>query len=94
MIGYTLTYEVYGLCTVHARISCATGPFGLHDRFHESPRPCQHARVHTLPIRGACGKQRSVVYELDTPPVLYCHNTLRKEERTYLLEYWLVLASR
>ena len=51
-----------GLSTRQARISFGTGPFGLHDSFHESSRPCSRTPAPTLAERGACGKQAAMMY--------------------------------
>ena len=84
---------IHSLRTRQARISWSTGPFGLHDSFYESPRPCQHTSTHTLPVRGACGKQEAVMYiSLNTPSVVHWHTQRKQEMRTYLLEYCLVWA--
>ena len=55
-----------------ARISRRAGPFGLHDRFHESPRLCPRAPVSYRHVLGPCGNRAAVVHlMLSTPPVVY-----------------------
>ena len=72
-------HNIHGLRTSQVRISSSTGPFGLHDSFHESPRPRQHKFAHTLPLRRVCGKQKAVVYvSSQTPPVLYRHTCAKR----------------
>ena len=86
--GNTLTCTA---CMRQARISRRTGPFGLHDRFHEK------ANTHML-LRcpdDVCTANKSAAFyiSLNTPQVLY-RQTLRKDVRTYLLAYWPVWGPR
>ena len=47
--------------TWQARIFMTTGPFRLHDKFLDDPKPGQYTPVSPMPVRSTGGK-RAVVY--------------------------------
>ena len=59
-------YIITGLQIAHyfrgAHNSWNTGPFRLHDSFHDSPSPCRHTPAVFWTARGVCGERAPVVY--------------------------------